>query len=95
MPAMRDTTLSECSYPASSAHNIRDEIGNTVARLKKVIDEEASLRKTLQALFVKRREEAIEQVRVANLHLYTVNQEEAAFCADLKREATEINVVCS
>jgi hypothetical protein len=58
-----------------------------------VINEETSLSKALRTLFVNRREEAIEQVRLANLHLNLVNEEEAAFCADLKHAATSANEV--
>jgi hypothetical protein len=89
MPKMTQTALSDYSYPESTAFNIRDEIDDTVTRLKVMINEEASLRKTLRRLFVKRKEEAIEQVRLANLHLHLVNEEEAVFCADL-RQATAI-----
>ena len=90
---MTQTAFSDCSYPESKAYNIRDEIDATIARLKVVIDEEASLRKSLRALFVKRREEAIEQVRLANLHLDLVNEEEAAFCEDLRQATATANEV--
>jgi hypothetical protein len=91
---MTPIALSDCSYPESTAYNIRDEIDATITRLKVVIDEEASLRKALRSLFIKRREEAIEQVRLANLHLDLVNEEEAAFCDDLSRAAASANEVC-
>jgi hypothetical protein len=94
MPTMTQTALSDCSYPESTAYNIRDEIDATITRLKVVIDEEASLRKALRTLFVKRKEEATEQVRLANLHLYLVNEEEAAFCEDLKQATMITNEVC-
>jgi endonuclease/exonuclease/phosphatase family metal-dependent hydrolase len=91
---MTHTALSDCSYPESTVYNIRDEIDATTARLKVVIGEEATLRKELGALFAKRREEAIEQVRLANLHLDLVNEEEAAFCDDLSRAAASSKEVC-
>jgi hypothetical protein len=91
---MTYTTLSDFSYPESTAYNIRDEIDATITRLKVVIDEEVSLRKALRALFIKRKEEAIEQVRLANLHLDLVIEEEAAFCDDLSRAAASANEVC-
>jgi hypothetical protein len=93
MPTMAQTALSDCSYPESTIYNIRDEIDSTITRLKVVIDEEASLRKALRALFVKRREEAIEQVRLANVHLDSVNEEEAAFREDLKQATATANKV--
>jgi hypothetical protein len=93
LPTMTQTALSDCSYPASTAYNIRDEIDATVTRLKAVINGGASLRKALRALFVKRREEAIEQVRMANLHLGLVNEEEVAFCEDLKQATMIANEV--
>jgi hypothetical protein len=93
MPTMTQTALSDCSYPESTIYNIRDEIDSTITRLKVVIDEEASLHKALRALFVRRREEAIEQVRLANVHLDLVNEEEAAFCEDLKQATAIANVV--
>jgi hypothetical protein len=94
MPKMTQTALSDYSYPESTAFNIRDEIDDTITRLKVMINEEASLRKTLRTLFVKRREEAIEQVRLANLHLHLVNEEEAVFCADLRQTMAIANEVC-
>jgi hypothetical protein len=60
-----------------------------------VIDEKASLRKVLRTLFVERREEAMEQVRLVNLHLELVTEEETAFCADLKEATTIASEVCN
>jgi hypothetical protein len=93
IPTMIQTAPSDCSYPESTDYNIRDEIDATVTRLKAVISEEASLRKALRALFVKRREEAIEQVRMANRYLDLVNDEEASFCEDLKQAMAIANEV--
>jgi hypothetical protein len=59
-----------------------------------VINEEASLRKALRSLFINRRQEAIEQVRLANLHFDLVNEEEAALCDDSSRAAASANEVC-
>jgi hypothetical protein len=90
---MTQTALSDCSYPESTTYNIREEIEATITRLKVVIDEDASLRQALRTLFVKRREEAIEQVRLANSHLDLVNEEEAAFSEDLKQATATANEV--
>ena len=84
---MKRPSISDCSYLESTAHNIRDEIDSTIARLKAVMEEEASLRKALHALFLKRKEEAIERVRIANLHLDLINQEEQALTEELGRAA--------
>src|SRR5271154_2607905 len=94
MPTMTKAALLDCSYPESTVYNIRDDIDATITRLKVVIDEEASLRKALCALFIKRREEALEQDRLANVHLDLVNEEEAAFCDDLMKAAASANEVC-
>jgi endonuclease/exonuclease/phosphatase family metal-dependent hydrolase len=94
MPAMTKTALSDFSYPESTVYNIRDDIDTTITRLKVAIDEDASLRKALRVLFVKRRVDAIEQVRLANLHLDLVNEEEAAFCDDLMKAVASANEVC-
>lgn len=64
-----------------------------MARLKEVIDEEASLRMRLRALFVKRKEEALEQVRAANQNLDLINAEEKAFCEDLEQTTATANKV--
>jgi hypothetical protein len=90
---MKQIALSDCSYPESTANNIRDEIGATITRLKAVIDEEATLRRALRTLFVKRREEAIEKVHLANSYLDLVNREEVAFCDDLKQATASANAV--
>ena len=90
---MTHTALSDCSYSESTAYDIRDEIDAIITKLKALVNEEASFRKELRILFTKRREEAIERVRLANLHLNLVNEEEAAFCEDLKQTATIANEV--
>ena len=93
MPTVTQKALSECSYPESTIYSIRDEISSTIARLKEVIDEEASLRTTLRALLVKRKEEALEQVRAANQNLDLINAEEKAFCEGLKQTTDAANKV--
>ena len=85
MATTKPESVSDFSCVGSIANDIRNDINSTITRLKAIIEEEASLRKTLHALFLKRKEEAIERVRIANLHLDLVNQEEASFIENLKR----------
>jgi len=95
MATMKQESISDCSCTVGSiAYNIRDDIDSTIARLKAVIEEEASLCRALHALFLKRKEEAIEQVRLATLHLDLVTQEEAALTEDLARAAASAKYVC-
>jgi hypothetical protein len=95
MPTISETALSDCSYPESTVYSIRDEISTTIARLKEVMDEEATLCIKLRALFVRRKEEALQQVRVANQNLDLINAEEKAFCEDVKQAAVTANKVNS
>ena len=70
-----------------------DDIASTFAELREVISREAALRKTLDELFVKKKEDAEEALRKAQMHLKRVKTEELEMCAVLKAESAAASEV--
>ena len=70
-----------------------DDIASTFAELREVISREAALRKTLDELFVKKKEDAEEALRKAQMHLKRVKTEELEMRAVLRAESAAASEV--
>jgi len=70
-----------------------DDIASTFAELREVISREATLRKVLDGLFVKRNKDAEEALRKAQLHLEWVKLEEMDMRAVLQAESAAASKV--
>lgn len=93
MPATKAKTLPEFSESESVDYNIADKINATYTRLRSILTEEANVRKTLGALFLKQKEEANEAVWRAQYHLAFVNNEQARMQDLLRKETEAANLV--
>ena len=70
-----------------------DQIESEFTKLRGLLSEVATTQKTLDALFIKQKEEAEEAVRKAEQHLAVVIDEQTMMQDILRQESTAVNEV--
>ncbi|KIM20173.1 hypothetical protein M408DRAFT_334095, partial [Serendipita vermifera MAFF 305830] len=81
---MRRSSVSDFFY---LNRDVDDDITATFSKLRAILHEEAIVRKTLEGLFIKQKEEAEESVRRAHEHLAAVYAEQANMRDIIRRES--------